>query len=111
MLVRNYKYLRVVTCLLVFSLFTFGFGLNWGRLLPFHPDENNIVMAVNQIKWPNQLNPRFFAYGSLTIYLASFINQLTNINPRLFLRLISFGASFLGLWLIYKWLSLLDVNK
>ncbi len=109
MITDGYRVDRLILLIVGFSLFTFGFGLAWGQLLPFHPDENNIIMAVNRIHWPTELNPHFFAYGGLTIYLSSLLNQLFEINPRLVLRLISVLASLAGLWLVYNWLSLLSV--
>ncbi|HEX7042213.1 MAG TPA: glycosyltransferase family 39 protein [Patescibacteria group bacterium] len=40
----------------------------WGSPYFFHPDERNIVYSILQLSFPNNLNPHFFAYGSLPIY-------------------------------------------
>lgn len=61
--------------LILCILFLFGIGiffrlynLNWGAPFYFHPDERNIVSSVSQLKFPDQLNPHFFAYGTIPIY-------------------------------------------
>lgn len=48
------------------------YNLNWGAPFYFHPDERNIASAVNQLQFPSQMNPHFFAYGSLPIYTIYF---------------------------------------
>jgi len=55
------------------------YGLDWDRGFFFHPDERQILMVVDRLALPQDLrvlltpasplNPRFFAYGSLPIYL------------------------------------------
>jgi len=45
------------------------YHLNWDEGHFFHPDERNIANAVAKIDFFRQLNPQFFAYGSLPIYL------------------------------------------
>jgi len=54
-------------------------GLNWDDGHWLHPDERKIFFVVLDLDWPNSLaealspdsplNPQFFAYGSLPIYL------------------------------------------
>ena len=44
-------------------------NINWDSFLAFHPDERNIAWAVTRIHFFDQLNPQFFAYGGLPIYL------------------------------------------
>lgn len=52
------------------------YNLNWDGGYSFHPDERNIAAAVSRIRFFDQLNPRFFAYGSLPIYLYRAIGEL-----------------------------------
>ena len=54
------------------------YNLNWGAPFYFHPDERNIASAVSQLQFPNQMNPHFFAYGSLPIYAIYFATVATN---------------------------------
>lgn len=48
------------------------YNLNWGAPFYFHPDERNIASAVSQLAFPEQMNPHFFAYGSLPLYVIFF---------------------------------------
>src|SRR5438128_7317480 len=52
------------------------YNLNWGATLYFHPDERNIASSVSQLVFPTQLNPHFFAYGSLPIYVIFYTGLL-----------------------------------
>ena len=49
-------------------------SLNWARPYYFHPDEVRLMYAVNDISWHNP-NPKFFAYGSLPIYLLKIVDE------------------------------------
>lgn len=44
------------------------YNIDWGAPYYFHPDERNIASSVSQLRFPEQMNPNFFAYGSLPIY-------------------------------------------
>ena len=45
-------------------------GVNWDQGHHFHPDERRIAFAIEELSFsPLQLNPHFFAYGSLPIYV------------------------------------------
>ncbi|MGQ9682108.1 MAG: ArnT family glycosyltransferase [Anaerolineae bacterium] len=56
-------------------------GLDWDGGGLFHPDERRILMVVSQLHWPevwdwplvlgpqSPLNPQFFSYGSLPLYM------------------------------------------
>src|ERR1700722_10541004 len=59
-------FLTVIGALLHF------YNVNWGAPFYFHPDERNIASAVTQLSFPHQMNPHFFAYGSLPIYAIYF---------------------------------------
>lgn len=52
------------------------YKLDWGQGLFAHPDEYHIVGAVNQLFFPNQMNPHFFSYGTVTIYLIYFTQEI-----------------------------------
>ena len=77
-----------VFCLL-FSVFCLGgflrfYNLNWDQGHFFHPDERNIAAAVSKISFFDQLNPKFFAYGSLPIYFFRAIGETLTVlfkNP------------------------------
>ncbi len=87
------------------------YGLNWDQGNSFHPDERQILFQVIKIAWPTSfaqfrdpvnspLNPHFFAYGSLPIYLLAFVgNILAHFFPTL--------GSFANLTLVGRVLSAL----
>ncbi len=97
-------------------------GISWGLPYPFHPDEWNMASAVTQLSWSDKLNPHFFAYGQLPLYLAyfcaSFYNRLlfwtnfTKIETNeaiFFLRFWSAITSVGTVYLVYliakRWLN------
>lgn len=81
------------------------YKLNWGDDLFTHPDEYHIVISVNQLSFPDQLNPHFFNYGSVTIYLIYFtkfiLSQFGNTEVNIFLLGRFFSALFSTLTLIF----------
>src|SRR6185437_14005918 len=72
------KSLVLVTLLTLIGAFLHFYNLNWGAPFYFHPDERNIASAVSQLQFPHQMNPHFFAYGSLPIYAIYFTGVITN---------------------------------
>ena len=60
--------------LLIFLIITVGaffrfYNLNWDEGHSFHPDERNIAASVSRVRFPDKLDPEFFAYGSFPIYI------------------------------------------
>lgn len=64
--------------LILIALCLHGVNLEWGSPYFFHPDERNIAMAVTGLHFPTQLNPHFFAYGSLPIYLIYILSVISS---------------------------------
>ncbi|HVZ67474.1 MAG TPA: glycosyltransferase family 39 protein [Patescibacteria group bacterium] len=62
----------------LFVIFIFV-NINWGEPFYFHPDERNIASSISQLNFPKNLNPHFFAYGSLPIYLAFVLGSIPQI--------------------------------
>ncbi|GCE18544.1 hypothetical protein [Dictyobacter kobayashii] len=72
------------------------YGLNWDQGNRFHPDEPYIVFYASNVAWPQSpaqffdpvhspLNPHFFAYGSLPIYLLALLGHAIAIfSPAFF---------------------------
>jgi YYY domain-containing protein len=86
------------------------FNLNWDQGYLFHPDERMILMTINglTLPWPpnwdlllspaSPLNPHFFAYGSLPLYLLKAVaHVLAFFQPNLsdfdHIRLVGRGIS------------------
>ncbi len=68
--------------ILIVGLLIRTFGLNWDQGYHLHPDERMIVMVVEKISYPDNLNPKFFAYGSFPIYLLKIIAaNLSHLFP------------------------------
>lgn len=91
--------------LIVFSVFTRFYKLDWGDGYFFHPDENNMASAIVQLK-PDNLNPHFFAYGQFPLYLSYFSLQTITIplsfdSAIIMLRFWSAFFSILSLLFIY----------
>ena len=83
------------------------YNLSWGEPYYFHPDERNIANAVSQLSYPESLNPRFFAYGALPIYITYAVGLLYNLIPVLQGEPYSFVVSFEQAILILRSLSAL----
>jgi len=110
--IRRYEFtkefeMKKKLSLILLFVFLFAirfYGLNWDQGYHLHPDERMIVMVAERISLPESwqeffspqspANPRFFAYGSLPIYL---------------LKLVSVIISFIGgaKWLTYAHLPYL----
>ena len=73
------------------------YGINWDNGYLFHPDERAILFHVNDMSWPSDgawatllnpvespLNPHWFPYGSLPMYMAliakTVISPITHID-------------------------------
>jgi 4-amino-4-deoxy-L-arabinose transferase-like glycosyltransferase len=55
------------------------YNLNWDEGHFFHPDERNIANAVSRINFFKQLNPQFFAYGSLPFYFYRIVGDFLTL--------------------------------
>jgi hypothetical protein len=77
--------------------------LDWGQGYYFHPDEYHIAIAVSKIRFPFNLHPELFSYGSLTVYLIYFLKSLFALNSSTFLvgRFVSASFSSLSLVVFY----------
>lgn len=66
--------------------------VNWDSGYHFHPDERHIVMVAERMEWVNPwsdwevfssvespMNPKFFAYGSLPLYLLGFVGWIAGL--------------------------------
>ncbi|MFA6249980.1 MAG: glycosyltransferase family 39 protein [Candidatus Shapirobacteria bacterium] len=53
--------------------------VDWGDGYFFHPDENNMAQAVSRMS-PDDLDPRFYAYGQLPLFLSYFSLRLVGLS-------------------------------
>lgn len=70
------------------------YDLNWGAPFYFHPDERNIASSISQLSFPENLNPNFFAYGSLPIYSAFLWGFIVNLISKCELSAQNCAVSF-----------------
>lgn len=84
----NYLLIGIIILAAIFRLY----GLNWDQGFHLHPDERAITLFTIPLKIPisiqeflsvnSSLNPHFFAYGSLPLYLLKLSgSMLSNVNP------------------------------
>lgn len=109
---NKYTYALLIILIIASAVLRF-YNLNWGGPFYFHPDERNIASAVSQLQFPLQMNPHFFAYGSLPIYTIFFngiainilihqpVNQVSFEEAILISRFFSASFSLLLIPLIY----------
>lgn len=121
---RSYStFLLVFLVLAVF--FTRFWNLSWGLPYPFHPDERNMAIAIEQLQCPNIFdihtcfNPNFFAYGQFPLYLGylggtlmrlfdgDFYTSASLPEAILALRIISAFFSLATMWVVWKTVDLL----
>jgi len=62
----------------VFGLILRVWGINWDSGFHIHPDERMLIMVTERIHFFSQMNPDFFNYGSLPVYLLAGIAQLSD---------------------------------
>lgn len=65
---KIFPFVILASCIFLGGAFRFT-RVNWDSFEAFHPDERNISWAVTRIHFFDQMNPGFFAYGGLPIYL------------------------------------------
>lgn len=69
-------YIRAsLVCIVLLGAFFRLEHIQWDQGLGFHPDERNIALAVQEVSFPQQFNPKFYAYGTVPIYAIRFIAQ------------------------------------
>jgi hypothetical protein len=124
----NQAYLSFLTIILVavvvFSRFV---GLSWGLPYHMHPDERNMVIAIQNMNCLNEplpdcFDPEFYAYGQFPLFLGFLISKIitffrqSDINSYLLfedvaiaLRLLSAVSSILTVVMILKIISLIIV--
>lgn len=77
-LLKRIPSVPIVLIVLLGAILRFA-NINWDSSLAFHPDERNIAWAVTRIHFFDQMNPKFFAYGGLPIYLYRALGELVAI--------------------------------
>lgn len=85
------KLVLFIICAIAFFFRTFS--ILWDHGFSLHPDERAIVMFTQNLSLPNSisqffsvnspLNPNFFAYGTLPLYLLKLVSEVVSaLNPQ-----------------------------
>jgi hypothetical protein len=61
--------------LILISFFLRTKHINWDQGYHMHPDERMLIMVADKIQFPHSLDPDFFNYGSLPVYILSGLAQ------------------------------------
>lgn len=89
---RKYRIVIYICAVLILSFYLRTFNINWDDGYYFHPDERAIIMFAVPLSFPvsisqfltpeSPLNPHFFAYGTLPLYLVRILGEIFSvINP------------------------------
>lgn len=89
---KNYKAEIILFFIILLAFYFRTFNTNWDNSYYFHPDERAIYMFTIPLAMPSSLtqflsvdsplNPHFFAYGSLPLYLLKIMaSSVSFINP------------------------------
>jgi len=81
LLLNNKKRFLVIFLILCLAGTTRFIKLDWGNGFFFHPDENNMAWAVERMSLES-LNPEFFAYGQLPLFLTFFSYQIVHLGNK-----------------------------
>lgn len=102
----------LVTLIILLALTLRFYGINWDQGMHLHPDERMLIMVAERINFFSNLNPDFFNYGSLPIYLLKGSGQLFELITRTDYtsydgllgvgRLLSVLADTITVFLVYK---------
>jgi hypothetical protein len=99
--------------ILILGIILRFYRLNWDQGFPTHPDERDLVMAASRIRFFSNLDPKFFTYGGVSIYIISLVTNTLHFLTRdpswfnnlyrihLVSRLVSAGFSLVSLVFIY----------
>ncbi|MGD8744028.1 MAG: phospholipid carrier-dependent glycosyltransferase [Candidatus Woesebacteria bacterium] len=98
----NVKRLILLSIILLAAFLRF-YKLDWGEGHFFHPDEYHITISVNQLSFPDQMNPNLFSYGSFVVYINYFTRAVFghDLSPFLVGRFYSAAFSTLTVYLTF----------
>jgi len=95
--------------------------INWDSGFHFHPDERMLIMVAGRIRFWSNLNPDFFNYGSLPVYILSATAQfldwtikthLANYDGLLYVgRVLSTLTDIFVIYFVFRISDLLFKNK
>src|SRR3989344_8722718 len=57
-----------------------SYGINWDNGSHLHPDERMLIMVAERLHFFDKLNPDFFNYGSLPVYVLKGLSQFLDFK-------------------------------
>ncbi|MBI4137302.1 glycosyltransferase family 39 protein [Candidatus Roizmanbacteria bacterium] len=78
--IANNKLVLLAILLLGFSLRMFG--MNWDNGWHLHPDERMLIMVTERIRFFSHMDPDFFNYGSLPVYILKGASDIVSFFSR-----------------------------
>lgn len=110
-----------ITTILLLTFILRIYGISWDQGIHLHPDERMLMMVADRLHFFDKLNPNFFNYGSLPIYLMRGLAQiidtlfgfhLDNYDGMLLLgRFLSTSIDVLTAYFVYLIAKLIFKNK
>ncbi|MBI2029026.1 glycosyltransferase family 39 protein [Candidatus Gottesmanbacteria bacterium] len=95
----------ILLAIILIAGFLRFYNLNFGSPYFFNPDERNMAIAITKLSFPKSMNPHFFAYGQLPLYLAYYSERAATVSfsqAIFWLRFWSAVASVLTIFVVYK---------
>src|SRR3990167_7169700 len=104
---------KIAFFLIILSAFFIRiYNINWDQGFHLHPDERMLIMVADKINFFKNLNPNFFNYGSLPIYLLKIILPNGNYDSLLIAgRILSVTFDLLTIFFVYKIARVLFKDK
>lgn len=98
--------------LLILALALRAYGMDWDQWFHLHPDERMLIMVTERIDFFKNLNPDFFNYGSLPVYLLRLFNPEGTYYTLLKSgRILSVGFDLATIIFVYKISDLIFKNR
>jgi hypothetical protein len=104
----------IIFGILILGAFLRFYKLDWGQGVFAHPDEYHIVGSVTQLFFPSQMNPHFFSYGTVIIYLIYFTQEILKYISSIFnFQFLIFNSFLVGRFYsaLFSTLTILVVYK
>ncbi len=65
--------------LVVIAIFFRLYGINWDLGFHLHPDERMLMIVADRMNFFSNLNPEFFNYGTLPLYILKAVAQIIDV--------------------------------
>lgn len=102
----------ILVFILILAFFLRIYGISWDNGYHLHPDERMLIMVTEKINYFKNLNPDFFNYGSLPIYILRLISPNGGYDSLLITgRIISSVFELITIFFIYLIANLLFKSK